>query len=85
VYCKNGRSADAWATMEQALRLGTRDALLFFHAGMIAHGLGKRGQARDYLHQALTLNPHFHVIQAEMAKRILTELESRPGSAGAPE
>lgn len=85
VYCKNGRSADAWAAMEQALRLGTRDALLFFHAGMIAHSLGKREQARDYLHQALTLNPHFHLIQAEMAKRILTELESRPGSAGTPE
>ncbi|HJY85082.1 MAG TPA: tetratricopeptide repeat protein [Candidatus Binatia bacterium] len=85
VYYKNGRFADAWAAMEQALRLGTRDAGLFFHAGMIAHGLGKREQARDYLYQALTLNPHFHLIQAEMAKRTLTELENRPGSVAALE
>jgi len=85
VYDKNGRYADAWKAMEQALHLGTRDALLFFHAGMIAHGLGKREQARDYLHQAFTLNPHFHLIQTGVAKRMLTELESRPGSAAALE
>src|SRR5712692_11667840 len=78
VYGKNGRYADAWKAMEQALHLGTRDALLFFHAGMIAHGLGKREQARDYLHQAFTLNPHFHLIQTGVAKRMLTELEGRP-------
>jgi len=85
VYDKNGRYADAWKAMEQALHLGTRDALLFFHAGMIAHGLGKREQARDYLHQALTLNPHFHLIQTEVAQRMLTELESRPSAAAAVE
>jgi len=79
---KNGRYPDAWKAMEQALHLGTRDALLFFHAGIIAHGLGKREQARDYLHQALTLNPHFHLIQTEVAKRLLTELEGRPSLAG---
>jgi tetratricopeptide (TPR) repeat protein len=85
VYYKNGRYADAWKAMEQALHLGTRDALLFFHAGMIAYGLGKRGQARDYLHQALMLNPHFHLIQSEVAKRMLTELESGPSAAAALE
>ncbi|MBI3796917.1 MAG: tetratricopeptide repeat protein, partial [Deltaproteobacteria bacterium] len=79
---KNGRYPDAWKAMEQALHLGTRDALLFFHAGIIAHGLGKREQARDYLHQALTLNPHFHLVQTEVAKRLLTELEGRPSLAG---
>jgi tetratricopeptide (TPR) repeat protein len=84
-YGKNGRYADAWKAMEQALHLGTRDALLFFHAGIIAHGLGRKEQARDYLHQALTLNPHFHLIQTEVAKRMLTELENRPSSAVALE
>ena len=71
---KNGHAREALEPLRQALRLGTRDARLFFHAGMIHRALGDRDAARDYLGRALALNPHFHVLQAETAVRALAEL-----------
>jgi tetratricopeptide (TPR) repeat protein len=71
---KNGRAAEARAPMAEALRLGTQDARLLFHAGMIAHALGERTAARAYLNAALSLNPHFHLLQAEVASRTLAAL-----------
>lgn len=84
-FYKNKRPQEALTNMRQALRLSTKDARLFFHAGMIYHRLGKREQAKSYLQRALVLNPHFHPLQADVAERILKELESRPGSAVALE
>jgi len=57
--------------MKEALRLGTRDARLFYHAGMIAQAAGDRSGAREYLKQALALNPQFDPMQATIAKRVL--------------
>jgi tetratricopeptide (TPR) repeat protein len=74
---KNGRAREALEPMTQALRLGTPDARLLFHAGMIHHALGESEAARDYLGRALALNPSFHVLQAEVATKTLAEL-SRP-------
>ena len=45
--------------MADALKLGTRDARLLFHAGMIHKAVGGSDRARDYLGQALALNPPF--------------------------
>ena len=84
-YYKSGRFADAGTAMKQALRLGTQDPLLFFHAGMISYRLGKKEQAKDYLRRALTLNPQFHPIQADRAARLLQELDSQPDSTVAQE
>jgi tetratricopeptide (TPR) repeat protein len=81
VYYKSGRMAEAERAMAQALRLGTQDVLLFFHAGMIAQRLGKQQQAREYLRRALTLNPAFHPFQANIAAQVLKELEWQPGAA----
>lgn len=75
VYYKNVRYADAWTAMKQALRLGTQDALLFFHAGMIAHGLGERAKARDYLRRALDTNPYFSLSGVKEARSTLTEID----------
>ncbi|HZF04604.1 MAG TPA: tetratricopeptide repeat protein [Patescibacteria group bacterium] len=74
---KNGRAREAQAAMTEALRLGTADARLFFHAGMIHRALGETDQARDALARALALNPKFHVLQAEVAARALSELGGR--------
>ncbi|HEV2495242.1 MAG TPA: tetratricopeptide repeat protein [Terriglobia bacterium] len=74
---KNGRAVEARGAMTQALRLGTTDPQLFFHAGMIHSRLGETEKARDYLDRALTLNPHFHVADAEIAERTLGELRQR--------
>jgi tetratricopeptide (TPR) repeat protein len=59
----------------QALRLGTQDALKLFHAGMIAYQLGHKAQARAYLDQALTINPHFSLLHAKEAQGIWEELK----------
>ena len=70
------RPADARAAMERALALGTRDARLFFHAGMIYRRLGEAAKAREYLTRALETNRHFHPLQAETTRRALAELDA---------
>ena len=72
-----GRYAEADALMDQALSLGTHDALLLYHAGMIARGLGDHPRAARYLEQALQTNPYFHILHAGEARRVLQSL--RPG------
>jgi len=76
---KHGRFQEALAAMQQALKLGTQDARLFFHAGMILYRLGETVPARTYLQRALTTNPHFHIFHADLAARTLAELASRRG------
>ena len=76
---KNGKYQEASDAMENSLRPGTRDALLFFHAGMIAGKLGQTVQARDRLQQALSINPHFHVIYADVARQQLKVLQEQAG------
>lgn len=74
--CKSGRLDEARAAIDQALRLGTKDAKLFYHAGVIFDQLGDKEKAKDYLARALSTNPHFHVLFADSAARTLRELEN---------
>lgn len=76
---KAGRPAEALAAMQQALRLGTRDARLAFHAGMIHHALGDAPRAREHLARALAINPEFHVLHADRARRTLATLQGAAG------
>lgn len=73
---RSGRPAEARAQMKQALRLGTRDPLLFYHAGMIERAAGDDEAARRHLRQALELNPRFHPRHAATARAVL---DSIPG------
>jgi tetratricopeptide (TPR) repeat protein len=73
---RSARPVEARAQMKQALRLGTRDPLLFFHAGMIERAAGDDEAARGYLRQALELNPRFHPRHAATARAVL---DSIPG------
>lgn len=75
VYYKNGRLSEAQAAMEKALRLGSQDASLFFHAGMIAQGLEDADAAKKYLRRALEINPYFSLRDAETARVTLAKLE----------
>jgi hypothetical protein len=72
--------------MAEALRLGTRDARLFYHAGMIERALGNTAAAAAYLRQALATNPRFHPRHADDARRALRALDgaggARPGLGG---
>lgn len=74
---KNGRAREALEPLSEALRLGTRDARLFFHAGMIHRAAGNDEAARDFLGRALALSPRFHVLQAPIAVKVLAELTGK--------
>jgi tetratricopeptide (TPR) repeat protein len=74
---KNGHLQEAQAAITEALKLGTQDARLFFHAGMIHARLEAMAQATTYLRRALATNPYFHLFHADVAKQTLRELEER--------
>lgn len=73
---KKGRFAEAKTAIDEAMRLGTRDPRLFYHAGMIALANGDNKKGADYLKQALDINPAFDILQAEVAKEKLKSLKS---------
>ena len=78
---KNGKAEEAVEAINNALRLGTKDAKLFYHAGMIYHRLGDKPKAQKYLKSALETNPHFHILFAGEAARTLKSLEGSEKSA----
>lgn len=68
---KVGKIAEAQAAIKEALRLGTKDARLFYHAGMIERAAGNPHGAGDYLRRALALNPQFDGLQVQLARKAL--------------
>jgi Flp pilus assembly protein TadD len=68
---RNGRCHEALVWSKRSLRLGTQDALKFFHRGAIERCLGRTDDARSWLHRALALNPHFSVLWVPVARRWL--------------
>jgi tetratricopeptide (TPR) repeat protein len=71
---KNGKYEEAYQASQNALKLGTRDALLLYHAGIIAGKIGKPEQAQQNLRAALEINPHFHLTYADDARKSLSLL-----------
>lgn len=67
---RNGRCAEALPYSRAALRLGTKDALKFFHRGMIERCLGHPVTARAWFRRALLLNPRFSLLWAPVARRL---------------
>jgi len=74
VLTRAGRCAEADRFATRSLRLGTRDALMLFHAGMAAACAGRPDVARARLSAALDLNPAFSVRWAPVARRELARL-----------
>ena len=77
---RSGDLVAAEAASEQALRLGTRSAVMHFHAGMIASAQGDTASAVLHLRTALSLNPHFSLRYAPVAQAELTRLQNEVGS-----
>ncbi|MBW3615548.1 MAG: tetratricopeptide repeat protein [Actinobacteria bacterium] len=71
----HGRAAEALTYADQALRLGTRNALFYYHRGRINLALGREVAATEDLRTALAINPHFSLLHAAEARRVI-------GSAG---
>lgn len=73
-YFKNGKNAEARDAIAHALAQGTKDPLIFFHAGMIYEKTGDSAKATEYLDRALAINAHFHIFHAETARETLARL-----------
>ena len=69
-----GRDEEAQTYSDEALRLGSRDPLLRYHAGAIAAALGQTEAARGDLELALATDPGFSATGAADARRILASL-----------
>jgi hypothetical protein len=58
----------------RALDVGTRDAKVLYHAGMIAVALGQTDRARAFLEDSLALDPSFDPLQVSRARSTLATL-----------
>jgi tetratricopeptide (TPR) repeat protein len=66
---RNGQCRAALPYSVRSLRLGTQDALKFFHRGWIASCLGDERGAAVWYRRALALNPHFSVLWSSVAAK----------------
>ena len=73
---KAGQTADARRYADEALRLGTHDPLMLYHAGMIAQAQGDSVAARDWLARSLERNPNFSPLYAPQARQALANLST---------
>ena len=69
-----GQTNEARRLSAEALRLGTRDPLLLYHAGAIAADDGDQAEARRFLTDALAIDPGFSATGAAEARRLLEQL-----------
>jgi tetratricopeptide (TPR) repeat protein len=73
-YYKKGMFAEAKAQAALAMRLKTRDARIYYHAGMIELALGNKAAAKTHLQTALQINPKFDLTKADSAVATLNTL-----------
>jgi len=73
---RNGKHQEAAVAIQKALCLGTKDAHLHYHAGMIYAAGGNRNQAVAQLQEALQINPKFDLRKSSVARQRLVELEA---------
>ncbi len=71
---KTGKLAEAQTAIKEALRLNTKDAKLFYHAGMIAFANNDKAEAKKFIKLTLELNPQFDPVQSAIAKSTLEKL-----------
>ena len=67
----NGRDADALDAINKALALGTADARIHLHAGLVEIASGLTDQGEAHLQQALALNPTVSPIVVDQARKAL--------------
>ncbi len=75
VSYKNGLLAPARQAAASALAFNTQDAMLWYHAGVIAQASGHSLEARRDLQKALAINPRFHPSAPLQARALLARLE----------
>ena len=81
---RNGRFDEAAAAMAKAMAEGTRDAGMYYHAGLIAAARGDDATARSRLSTALEISPGFAPLLAADARERLTRLSAGPAAGTGP-
>lgn len=71
---KDGRLAEADAAAQQAMRLGTPDGRILYHAGLIALALDRTDEARDLLREAAAHEPALPPLQVPVLRSALDAL-----------
>jgi len=79
---KAGKLAEAASASEKAMRLGTKDPILLYHAGIIDEKVGQREKALSKLKEALEINPHFHLVYAKTASEKVATLQPQLAAMG---
>ena len=70
---RDGQAAVGLPFARQAVALGTRDARLIFHLGMIEIATGSRAAGEAHLRDALALNPAFDPLGVQLAREALAD------------
>ena len=71
---KRGRYEEARVEMNAAMAMGTQDAAVFYHAGMVERAAGNNSRASVLLNRALAVNPHFDAFHPATARATLDTL-----------
>jgi tetratricopeptide (TPR) repeat protein len=71
----NRRYDEAGQQMEKAIDIGTRNAVLYYHAGAIEAAIGQKSEASRFLQESLDLNPASEV--SDTARRAAAQFTAR--------
>lgn len=74
VHFKRNDLDRAQDAINQSLKLGTKDALLHYHAGMIYYSQNKFEEAKKHFELALDINPYFDQNKANESKALILDI-----------
>ena len=74
VYYKLGDYKRALSYCRESLKQGTKDARIYFHAGMINYKAGNFSDAKKYLDLSLKTNPYFDMNSPDRAKAVIKQI-----------
>jgi tetratricopeptide (TPR) repeat protein len=70
-----GRDREALAMSKQAMRLGSREPIFLYHAGIVALRAGQSERAHAFLARLVAQSPRFHPLYGPRAQRALEGLD----------
>jgi len=74
VLYKNGKFTEAEKYNHEAQKLGSRNAMIYFHGGMIALANNRKNEGKKLLQEAEDINPWFSLTHATALKMELSKL-----------
>lgn len=77
---KNGKYAEAQEAIQQAMKLGTKDASMYYLAGMIADKVGDSEESQRFLKEVLSIHPKFSLIHATDVEKMLEKYKLSNGN-----